>query len=243
MIQKNKRKTAVVTGASGRIDAGIVTALHKAGFDVVIHYYQSQQKSEQLCAQLNTIRADSAYTLAANLSKADEVKRLSDAILNIFTQVDVLVNNASAFYPTPIQKANAEHWDDLMGTNALAPFLLTQALSENVTNCVVNIADIHGIKPLKNHIVYSTTKAALVMLTKSLALELAPRVRVNAICPGAILWHQQVSDDDQQNILAKVPLNKLGQVVDIAQSVLFLIDAAYITGQIINVDGGRSLNQ
>jgi pteridine reductase len=239
-------KTVLVTGSARRVGAEIVKSLHKQGFVVIIHFFHSEKDAKDLIKQLNGIRKNSAFGLKANLSKLADIKQLAQDVLKISPKLDVLVNNASSFFPTEIGQTTEQQWQDLMSSNLFAPFFLSQELAPNITNCIINIIDIHAFKPLKNYSVYSSAKAGLRMLTLSLAKELAPNIRVNGIAPGAIMWPEEnaeLSNNFKENILQKIPLAKQGMPEDIANSVIFLTQADYITGQIIKVDGGRSLTQ
>lgn len=243
------RPVALVTGSAQRIGAAIVHTLHSAGYNTVIHYRQSSDAAEKLAASLNRQRQDSAITISADLDDVSHIYRLAAAAQAAWGRMDALVNSASSFYPTPVGSATAQQWDDLVGSNMKAPFFLSQALAPALANqqgAIVNIADIYADRPLARHTIYCMAKAGNAMLTKSLARELAPDVRVNGVSPGAILWPEQggaVDLQSQQQLLDKVPLQKTGTAKDIADTVLFLLrDAPYITGQIIAVDGGRSVN-
>lgn len=246
-----KTKVALVTGAAKRIGAEIARQLHKENFNLVIHYHQSEKAAHALMDELNKTRENSAVCVAADLNDPDQVKNLAEQAQQKWQRMDLLVNNASSFYPTPIGSASDEDWNQLMNSNLKAPFFLAQALAESLRKergCIINIADIYADKPLKKHSIYSIAKAGNIMLTKTLAQELAPKIRVNGIAPGAILWpadnHKnpgdQLSEDDKEKMLAKIPLQQQGQPQDIAQAILFLIGSPYITGQILTVDGGRS---
>jgi pteridine reductase len=238
---------ALVTGAARRIGLEIAQQLHRADFNIVLHYRHSITEAQAAADAMNQIRPNSVCLIQAELNTVAAVQKLAASALQTWGRIDVLVNNASAFYPTPLGSASEDDWNDLMSSNLKAPFFLAQALAEELkkrSGCIINIADIHAERPLKNHAIYCAAKAGNVMLIKSLARELAPQVRVNGIAPGAILWPKQ-SDSDavaQQEILEKIPLQHRGSAEDIARTVLFLIqDAPYITGQIIAVDGGRSI--
>ncbi|MBU1436491.1 MAG: pteridine reductase [Gammaproteobacteria bacterium] len=247
------KKVALVTGSAKRLGREIITTLHHAGFNVIVHCRQSVIDAEQLCQQLNLIRPGSAIWLSADLTNDQALNEFAAKIPRCFGKLDVLVNNASSFYPTPVASATLAQWDDLFGSNVKAPFFLTQALAPELSKqkgCVINLVDIHAEKPLAEHSVYCMAKAALVMMTKSLARDLAPTIRVNGIAPGAILWPSEqpttatmptLTEQDKSSILAQIPLGHLGQPTDIAQTVLFLATSPYITGQIVAVDGGRSL--
>jgi pteridine reductase len=238
---------ALVTGAAKRIGAEIARHLHKAGFNLIIHYRQSAENAKELVATLNRSRPASAIAIAADLSKTKHIEKLALTACEKWQRLDLLVNNASDFYPTPFGKVTEEQWDDLLASNLKAPFFLAQAVSEKLRQsggCIINIADIYAERPLQDHSVYCIAKAGNLMLTKALAKELAPKVRVNGIAPGAILWPEQedVTDEFKSGLLAKTPLQERGQASDIARTILYLArEAPYVTGQVITVDGGRSL--
>lgn len=237
---------ALITGGARRIGAEIVQQLHQAGYNIALHYRDSASEAEALANALNQQRAASVKIFSADLNDLSALQHLADQTIYSWGRVDVLVNNASTFYATPVGSVTEQNWNDLMGSNLKAPFFLAQALAGELkknNGCIINIADIHAQRPLKSHPVYCAAKAGNIMLTQSLARELAPEVRVNGIAPGAILWPEQQNDlTDQQNILDKIPLQKSGSATDIARAVLFLAkDAPYITGQIIAVDGGRGI--
>lgn len=245
---KNVSPVVLITGAARRIGAEIAEQFHAAGFNIVLHCNSSVDHAESLAASLNTQRPQSVMVIAADLCKLDELNSLASDALAHWGRIDVLVNNASTFYPTPVGEITEQDWDDLMGTNLKAPLFLSQALAPALAEsegCIINLADVHGERPLSGHPVYCAAKAGNIMLTKSLAKELAPRVRVNGIAPGAILWPEnegELSDENKDSILRKVALRRLGKPEDIARTILFLAtDAPYITGQIVAVDGGRSL--
>lgn len=236
---------ALVTGSAKRLGKQIICKLHQAGYRVVIHYHQSATDASSLADSLNRQRPDSAATLQANLLDNQQVEQLAVKALACFNRLDVLVNNASSFYPTPLGSATLDNWDDLFGTNVKAPYFLSKALAPALAagnGCIVNMVDIHAQQPLQDHSIYCMAKAALLMMTKSLARELAPTIRVNGIAPGAILWpSQQLAEADKAAILQQIPLQRTGTPDDIANTVLFLLQSPYISGQIIAVDGGRSL--
>ncbi len=236
----------LVTGAARRIGAAIVTRLHEDGAAVAIHYRSSAKDADELAARLNAVRPDSAATFQADLLDLQRIPALVAAVCDWHGRLDALVNNASTFYPTPVGSITEAHWDDLMGSNLKAPLFLSQAVTrelEKRRGAIVNIVDIHSDRPLRNHAVYGPAKAGLAMLTRSLAKDLAPSIRVNGVSPGAILWPEDgLSDAAQQSILRQVPLQRPGNPEDIADCVLYLLrDAEYVTGQIIAVDGGRSV--
>jgi len=237
-------KVVLITGGAHRIGARIVRHLHAAGMNVVIHYRNSEQAAHKLQSELHAQRPDSVVLVRGDLTNHGMLPNLVYETTEAFGRLDVLINNASTFYATPISEASEKDWDDLMDTNLKAPFFLSQAaypaLKKNA-GCIVNIADIYGDRPLKNYPIYSTAKAGLIMLTQSLARELGPDVRVNAIAPGVILWPEKDMDDmTKQRLINSTPLKRSGEPDDIARTVSFLIgDAGFITGQVIAVDGGR----
>lgn len=236
-------KWALITGASKRIGLAIAKSLHQSGFNIIIHYGHSTQAALHLCSQLNKIRSHSAQTLQADLGDEHELESLVKNIKDQSIKLEVLVNNASVFYPTPMGKANFSECQKILSTNLIAPYLLAQELSALLKSnhgCIINLLDIHGKRPLKDHALYSISKAALEMATLSLAQELAPEVRVNGVAPGAILWPEGSSEQAQDAVLNTVPLGKLGDAQDIAQLVCYLVEAPYVSGQVIAVDGGRS---
>lgn len=239
-------KCALVTGGAKRIGAAIARRLHAEEFSVAIHYYSSCNEAESLCDELNAVRAASARCFQANLIETSAVETLVNDVVEWRGRIDALVNNASTFYPTPLGEISEEDFEDLVGSNLKAPLFLSQAAGphlKSVGGSIVNIVDIHAQRPLRQHIVYGAAKAGLVMLTKSLAKELAPEVRVNGIAPGAIEWPASgMSEAVKDSILEQIPLGRAGDAADIANGVLFLVrDANYISGQIIAIDGGRSL--
>lgn len=236
----------LVTGAAHRVGAQVVKLLHENGANVILHYRSSDSAAKAIADELNNKRASSVALLYADLSDIQACESLIESAAKCFGRLDALINNASSFYPTPIASATEDQWNDLMASNLKAPFFISKAaiphLSEN-KGCIVNIVDIHADKPLKDHSIYCMAKAGLVMMTKSLAKELGPDIRVNAVAPGAILWPEGMEDDVKNEILSRTALKQKGNPMDIAKTLLFLIrDADYITGQIIPVDGGRSLN-
>jgi pteridine reductase len=246
-IQTLNNKVFLVTGAARRIGAAIVTCLHENGARVAIHYRGSADDAKALRDRLNGVRDDSAAVFQADLLDIDKIPDLIDAVVGWGGQLDGLINNASSFYPTPIGSITEQHWDDLLGSNLKAPLFLSQAAADSLRKnkgVIINIVDIHAGRPLRDHPVYGPAKAGLAMLTRSLAKDLAPEIRVNGVSPGAILWPENgMSDAVQKNILDQVPLQCAGSPEDIAGCVLYLTrDARYVTGQIIAVDGGRSIN-
>lgn len=239
-------KVALVTGAARRIGAAIATRLHAGGARVVIHYRGSKADAESLADSLNDLRSDSATTLQANLLDTPTLPDLIEDVLDWGGRLDILVNNASSFYPTPVGEITQQEWQDLVGSNLKAPLFLSQAAVPALRRrggTIVNLVDIHAQRPLRNHPVYGAAKAGLAMLTRSLAKDLAPEIRVNGVSPGAILWPEDsMSDAVKQSIINQVPLERPGDPQDIAGAVLYLVrDATYVTGQIIAIDGGRSV--
>jgi len=239
-------RVALITGSARRIGAAIAGALHAAGANVVIHYRSSSGAATSLVAELNARRADSALAVQADLNDTQNLPDLVDRVVAWRGRLDILINNASSFYPTPPGKITEDHWDDLVGSNLKAPLFLTQAALPELRKAhgaIINMIDIHARRPLRNHTVYGPAKAGLAMLTLSLAKDLAPDVRVNGVAPGAILWPEDnMSDDAKASILKQIPLGRPGDPADIAECVLYLVrDATYITGQIVAVDGGRSV--
>jgi pteridine reductase len=239
-------KVALVTGAARRVGAAIARRLHAAGASVVIHYRGADADAAALEKELNAARAGSAMKVKGDLLAPVAPKALVDAALQRFARLDFLVNNASAFYPTALGQIEAGHWEELMGSNLRAPLFLAQAAAPHLAlaaGAIVNIADIHAERPLKGYVVYSLAKAGLVALTRSLALELAPGVRVNAVAPGAIAWPEdgQFAAGERERIVASTPLKRTGTPAEIAQAVHFLCTAPFVTGQVLAVDGGRSI--
>ena len=239
-------QVALVTGAARRIGAAISRRLHQHGANVAIHYRESSDEANALCDELNAARPDSAMSLRADLSDTSAFPELIDSVTEWHGQLDILINNASSFYPTELGHVSEADWDNLIGTNLKAPLFLAQAALvplRSSRGVIVNIVDIHAQRPLRNHAVYGAAKAGLAMLTRSLAKDLAPDIRVNGVSPGAILWPEtDLSESAKKSILGQIPLGRTGEPDDIAGCVLYLVrDATYVTGQIIAVDGGRSI--
>ena len=238
-------KTALITGGAARIGAQIVKTLHHNQFNIIIHCNQSKDKAQLLCDELNSIRANSVEIVSGNLNNIDEL----DSLVSSIKSIDLLVNNASVFYPKSVEDSEMKDWDDVININLKAPFFLSKGLSKTLSEndvSIINIIDIHSERPLKKHAIYNISKAGLKMLTQTLAKELAPRIRVNGVSPGSILWPQdsaEISEDDKNLMLERIALHRQGSPQDIADTVLFLANSNYITGQIINIDGGRTLNQ
>ncbi len=246
MTDSLEGKVVLVTGAARRIGAAIARRLHGVGAKVAVHYRGSAKQAEQLAEEFNKGRADSAITLQADLLETEALPDLVAEVVDWGGRLDVLVNNASTFYPTPIGEITELHWYDLVGSNLKAPLFLSQAAAPELKKrggVIINLVDIHAQRPLKNHPVYGSAKAGLAMLTRALAKDLAPHVRVNGVSPGAILWPEDgMSDAVKQSIINQVPLERPGNPDDIAGAVLYLVrDAGYVTGQILAVDGGRSI--
>jgi pteridine reductase len=238
--------TALVTGAARRVGAGIVRALHGAGAQVVIHCHRSLAAARALAAELEAARPESTAVIACDLLDAAALPGLIAQARERFGGLHLLVNNASTFYPTPLGSITVAQWDDLLGTNLRAPLLLAQAAAAELRRTqgtLLNIVDIHGLRPLRDHAVYSVAKAGLIMLTRALARELAPEVRVNAIAPGPVLWPDApMPEERKQQIIERTPLHRDGSPDDIARAVLFFAsEAPFVTGQILAVDGGRSI--
>ena len=235
---------ALITGAARRLGAETARKLHDRGMRVIIHCRHSRQEADQLAAELNALRAESACVLQADLDSPDQVRILANMAIQQWRRLDVLVNNASSFYPTPIGSNNDDDWTRLIHSNLRAPYILTEALAPALakhTGCIINIIDVYAEKPLAQHTLYCIAKAGLAMLTRSAARELGPTVRVNGVSPGPILWPEQ-GQDNQSDILQATALKRCGNPADIAGMVAFLaLDAPYVTGQIVAVDGGRSL--
>lgn len=247
MTHTHEIKTALITGAAARIGAEIARTLHAAGINVVIHYRHSADRAEALCEQLNQQRENSAACLQTDLLQTDRLAPLVDQAAAIWGRLDVLVNNASSFYPTPVGEITEAQWDDLMGSNLKAPIFLSQAATPYLRQsrgCIINIVDVHAFKPMKAHPVYCAAKAGLAMLTQSLAKELGPEIRVNGVAPGAIMWPSSELDPEvQASILDRTALKRQGEPGDIAKTVRFLVlEGEYITGHVIPVCGGRSIN-
>jgi pteridine reductase len=240
-------KVALITGAAHRIGATVARTLHAEGMNIIIHYRGSREGAQALQKELNGIRPESVVLVQADLLETKKLTSLAKEAHKAWGRLDVLINNASTFYPTPVGKIDEKQWDDLMGSNLKAPLFLSQAVAPHLKasrGCIVNIVDIHADRPLKNYPVYSMAKAGLAMLTKSLAGELGPEVRVNAVAPGAILWPEHDMDEvTKQRIISRTFLKRQGEPTDIAKAIRFLVlDAPYVSGQILAVDGGRSLN-
>lgn len=242
-------KVILVTGGAKRVGAAICAMLHEAGATIAVHYRSSQGEAEALAARLNNLRRGSAQIVQADLLRISELPGLVQQTMQRFGRLDAVVNNASSFFPTPLGEIADAQWDDLIGTNLKAPLFLAQAAASELRRnhgAIVNIVDIHAERPMPGHLLYSVAKTGLSGLTRALAQELAPFVRVNAVAPGVILWPAEGGWEDEERrrkIIAHTLLKREGEPADIARTVLFLLrDAPYITGQTIAVDGGRSIN-
>jgi len=239
-------KTGLVTGGARRVGAAIARRLHAAGANVLVHYRDSDADADQLVAELNGQRPKSAQKVKAELLAPIAPRALVSAALESFGRLDILVNNASSFFPVSLGAIEASHWEELMGSNLRAPLFIAQEAAAELAKregAIVNIVDIHAERPLKGYPVYSIAKAGLAALTRSLAIELAPRVRVNGVAPGAIAWPEdgQFEPAERERVVTTTPLGRTGTPEDIAQAVHFLACAPYVTGQILAVDGGRSI--
>ncbi len=239
-------KSVLITGAAKRVGAQIARVLHAAGARVLLHYRSSAEDAAALAAELNTLRPDSAQTAECDLLDVTQFPALIARALRAFGGLDVLVNNASTFYPTPMGDITEIDWDDLLGTNLKAPLFLAQAANAPLrerAGLILNVADIHGLRPLRRYPVYSIAKAGLIMLTKSLAREMGPHVRVNAVAPGPVMWPADGLDKElQEKIIRRTALKRPGSADEVARACLyFAADAPYVTGQVLAVDGGRSI--
>jgi pteridine reductase len=239
-------KVALVTGGARRVGAAIARYLHAAGASVLVHYRDSEADAAKLEAELNAARPRSASKVKAELLAPIAPRALVGAALDSFGRLDVLVNNASTFFPTEVGAMEASHWEALIGSNLRAPLFIAQQAAPELAKhagCIVNIVDIHAERPLKGYALYSIAKAGLAAMTRALALELAPSVRVNGVAPGAIAWPEdgQFEDAERKRIIATTPLGRTGTAEDIARAVHFLACAPFVTGQVLAVDGGRSI--
>lgn len=246
MLETLEGKAALVTGGARRVGAALARRLHAAGAQVLIHYRDSESEAVKLQSELNGIRKRSAAIVKAELLAPIAPRALVGAALESFGRLDVLVNNASSFFPVPVGEIEPSHWEALIGSNLRAPLFISQEAAPELARregTIVNVVDIHADRPLKDYLVYSVAKAGLAALTRSLALELAPRVRVNGVSPGAIAWPDdgQFQPEERARIVATTPLGRVGSPNDVAQAVHFLACAPYVTGQIVAVDGGRSI--
>jgi pteridine reductase len=245
-------KVVLITGAAKRIGACIATTFHSKGYRVLIHVNESRKEGEKLALKLNQIRENSAAIFQADFNDQNELDKIAEDSLQFFGRLDVLINNASMFYPTPIEQAQQTDWDELFNSNVRAAFFLCRSLSSELksrSGCIINIIDAHADRCLRNHPIYNMAKSALKSMTKSLALDLGPSIRVNGVSPGAILWPPDLENDNsedsknkKEDLLKEIPLQRLGKPEDIANAAYFLSECeTYMTGQVIKVDGGRSL--
>jgi len=246
---KSNRKIALVTGGAKRIGHAICKMLHASGIDLMIHYRHSSDEAKNLQQELNGIRKDSASIIQADLLNLNVLPSLIHETMNVYGRLDILINNASSYYPTEIGKMNENNWNDLIGSNLKAPLFLSQLAADELIKtkgCIINITDTHIDKPKKNYIIYSIAKSGLTTLTKSLAQELSPEVRVNAVAPGPVLWpenNEEFNEIYKQRVISQTLLKKMGSPEDVAMAVKFLVlDAPFITGHILAVDGGRSIS-
>ncbi|MBU6248151.1 MAG: pteridine reductase [Xanthomonadaceae bacterium] len=247
MSSMHPRPVALITGGGRRVGAVIARTLHAAGYDLVLHYRHSADAAEALAAELEQQREGSVALAHAELAVLDLLPELVTAAMARFGRLDALINNASAFYPTPVGSATPAQWDELFASNAQAPFFLAQAATPALRQsggAIVNLVDIYAERPLADHPVYCMAKAALLAMTRSLALDLGPQVRVNAVAPGAVMWPSEgKAYDDKMAMLERTPLKRAGTPEDVASAVLWLLrDAPFVTGQVIRIDGGRTLS-
>ena len=246
MSLQHPRPVALVTGGARRVGANIARTLHAAGYDLALHYRHSADEATALLDELERTRAGSTLAVQADLAAVERLPALVDQVLDRYGQLDALVNNASAFFPTPVGSATPAQWEELFASNARAPFFLAQAAwpaLREAGGAIVNLVDIYAERALAEHPIYVMAKAALAAMTRTLAQDLAPEVRVNGVAPGAVLWPSEGKDyDDRTAMLARTPLQRAGTPEDVASAVLWLLrDAPFVTGQIIRVDGGRTL--
>lgn len=245
----SNNKVVLITGAAKRVGAAVARHLHAQGMRIAIHYNSSAKEAEQLCADLNNQRSDSTISWQGDIKDIQRLPQLVNYVIETWGQLDILINNASSFFPTPITEATEDQWDDLIGTNLKAPFFLAKAAIPYLVKqqgCIINMLDIQASSPLPSYPIYCAAKAGLLMLTKSLAKDLGPKqVRVNGIAPGVVLWPDNEEEFDkttQDKIIARTALKRAGTPQDIAKTISFLVQGSdYITGQVIAVDGGRSL--
>ena len=247
MTLRHDRPVALITGAARRVGAVIARTLHAGGYDLALHYRRSADEAHALADELQAARARSVLLVQADLADPAALLACVETAVAHYGRLDALVNNASAFFPTPVGEATQAQWESLFASNARAPFFLTQAALpalHEARGSIVNLVDIYAERPLADHPLYCMAKAALAAMTRSLALDLAPAVRVNGVAPGAVMWPSDGKPcDDQQAMLARTPLQRAGTPDDVAGTVLWLLrDAPFVTGQIIRVDGGRTLS-
>lgn len=240
-------KVVLITGAARRLGAEMARTMHAAGFHIALHYHRSKDEAKELCALLNKKREHSAIGVQADLADTNQLDPLIKQVVREWGQLDVLINNASRFYKTIIGQVKQEMWDDLLNSNLKAPFFLCQAAAPYLAErqgCIINVGDVHGERPMRNYGVYCISKAGLLMLTKMLAKELAPAIRVNAVSPGSVMLPEgenMLTKKEADKIIGRVALGRHGTPHDVAKAVLYLVNAEYVTGAILAVDGGRSL--
>ena len=239
-------KTVFITGAAKRIGKSIALNFKDLGWNIIIHYNSSKKDADELANKINKDNPDTARTVQGDLDKEADIRKILNDIDDIFPSLDLLVNNASTFYPTPIEEISDDHWEKLIGSNLKGPLFLIQGLKDKLkasNGSIINITDTNLSKGVPNYSIYSAAKAGLEAITKGLARELAPEIKVNAIAPGAMLEPPDVTwtEDQKDKVIESIPLNRMGSEQDIAEAVKFLAHSEYITGQIIKVDGGRSL--
>ena len=239
-------QTILITGAAKRVGKEMALSFFKKGWNIIIHFNSSIEDAQSLADEMNAQRKNSAFIIQANLDNAEDVLKLAETALSLSGRIDGLINNASTFYPTPMGSFSEEHWEALMGSNLKAPLFLTQFLCETLRKnkgFIINITDINVNKALTNHSIYLAAKSGLQKITQSLAKELAPDIRVNAIAPGAILEPPNVTwtKEQKDNIIKLIPMSRMGNEKDIADAAIYLSEAEYVTGQVLNVDGGKSL--
>ena len=239
-------KTIFITGAAKRIGKEIALTFKELGWNIIIHYNSSKSDADNLADQINKDNPNSAKTVQGNLDVKEDVQKIINEVNNLFPSIDLLINNASTFYPTPIDEISEDHWEKLIGSNLKGPLFLIQGLKENLkksNGSIINITDTNLTKGVANYSIYSAAKAGLEAITKGLARELAPEIKVNAIAPGAMLEPPDVTwtEEQKNKVIETIPLKRMGSEKDIANAVKFLANSEYITGQTIKVDGGRSL--
>ena len=240
------KKTIFITGAAKRIGKEIALCFSEIGWNIIIHYNSSKNDAQALADEINGTNSDSAITVQGNLDVKEDVEKVINEVRDAFPTIDLLINNASTFYPTPIEDISEEHWDKLVGSNLKGPLFLIKGLKDKLKESkgsIINITDTNLSKGVANYSIYSAAKAGLESITKGLARELAPDIKVNAIAPGAMLEPPDVTwtEEQKSKVISSIPLNRMGSEKDISEAVKFLAKSSYITGQIIKVDGGRSL--
>ena len=240
------KKTIFITGAAKRIGKEIALCFSEMGWNIIIHYNSSKNDAQVLADEINGANPDSAITVQGNLDVKEDVEKVINEVRDAFPTIDLLINNASTFYPTPIEDISEEHWDKLVGSNLKGPLFLIKGLKDKLKESkgsIINITDTNLSKGVANYSIYSAAKAGLESITKGLARELAPYIKVNAIAPGAMLEPPDVTwtEEQKSKVISSIPLNRMGSEKDISEAVKFLAKSSYITGQIIKVDGGRSL--